>query len=310
MARTLQLSVPADQTDLVLNEIKSIDGVIGIRIRRGSSIKPPGDVLELDTTSNGLLAITKALDRRGLHRRSDFNLTISSPDATVSPTYNHDIRTDFSDGTWEEIECEIASESNMSINAIWVMGLAGVLAAVGIATNSLHTVIGAMVIAPGFEPILRIPLALVARGASWKHGLGDTLKGYGALLLAAAATAWLLQLPPSLSMAQSSDYLEPGALVKYWTTLSVTSVIVTIAAAIAGALIVAMKRSVLTAGVMIALALIPTASLVAMALVVGNLDLMQQAAIRWAVDAGAVCVAGLAIFFWKRLRVQRRSTWL
>lgn len=304
------MSLPAEHTDSLLAEILTIEGVIGIQLRRGSSIKPPGDVLELDMTSDALLAIMQVLDKRALPGCDQFSLTISSPDATVSARYNRDIRTDFGEGTWEEIECEIASESNMAANALLIMAAAGALAAAGIATDSLHIVVGAMVIAPGFEPLLRISLALVARGASWRQGLGDTFKAYGALMAGAAATTWLLQLPRSLTISQSTHYLEPGILITYWTTFSASSVLVTGAAAIAGTLIVVMKRSILTAGVMIALALIPTASLVGMALVVGNFDVVQQAAMRWCLDAGAVLIAGLGIFTWKRLRVQRRSTWL
>ncbi|MBM3492617.1 MAG: hypothetical protein FJX68_19690 [Alphaproteobacteria bacterium] len=48
------------------------------------------------------------------------------------------------------MELVIGKNSNMTGNALLVMLAAGVLAAIGIATNALHIVIGAMLIAPGY----------------------------------------------------------------------------------------------------------------------------------------------------------------
>ena len=54
-------------------------------------------------------------------------------------------------------------------------------------------------------------------------------------------------------------------------------------------------------GVMIALALIPSASLVGMALVSGEFGLAGQAWMRWLVDVGCVVLGSAAVFGAKRM---------
>lgn len=43
MARKLEITVPADQTDELLAAVKRLDGVVGIRLQRSVSITPAGD---------------------------------------------------------------------------------------------------------------------------------------------------------------------------------------------------------------------------------------------------------------------------
>lgn len=104
-----------------------------------------------------------------------------------------------------------------------------------------------------------------------------------------------------------ASYLPAGVLVSYWSTITASSVIVSAGASAAGALLIATHRSVLTAGVMIALALIPSASVAAMALVAGNPDLAVKGLLRWSIDAALVAVLSGLVFLWKRHRVQRRN---
>lgn len=101
--------------------------------------------------------------------------------------------------------------------------MAGIIAAVGISTNALHLVVGAMVIAPGFETVVRIPLGIITDNVAWKRGVTDTLKGYGALLVASALTMLLLQVLGFDTLKGKASYLAEGALVSYWTTISATS---------------------------------------------------------------------------------------
>ena len=74
------------------------------------------------------------------------------------------------------------------------------------------------------------------------------------------------------------------------------SVVIALAAPAAGAALVAAQRSVLSAGVMSALALIPSASITGMALVLGEFSLAGKAAVRWTVDVACVLLGGAAVF--------------
>ena len=45
MPRVIEVSVPSEQTDQLVAELRSRDEVLGLRLQRGASLKPPGDVI-------------------------------------------------------------------------------------------------------------------------------------------------------------------------------------------------------------------------------------------------------------------------
>ena len=130
----------------------------------------------------------------------------------------------------------------------------------------------------------------------------DTARGYGALLLGAAACALLLSAFGTSLPEGTETYHSGAALVSYWTSTTLTSLVVSIAAAVAGVLLLVARRAVLTAGVMIALALVPALTMIAISAVSGDVDLLASAAVRWLVDVAAVVGASVVV-----LAVHRRA---
>jgi hypothetical protein len=147
----------------------------------------------------------------------------------------------------------------------------------------------------------------VTGSIAWKRGLFDTLKGYAALILgggAAGLILYLLGTPPTI---QTTTYLPSGTLTAFWSTVSPTSVLISAAAGFGGAILVSIHRSVLTAGVMIALALIPAATLIGLAVVSGDLLLAAQGFLRWVVDVALVFATSIIVFGWKQHFTHHRS---
>jgi uncharacterized membrane protein len=103
-------------------------------------------------------------------------------------------------------------------------------------------------------------------------------------------------------------YLSSSSLVSYWTTFTLPGLAASAAAAIGGAILIAAGRAVLTGGVMIALALIPSATLVSMGLIAGEPEISGKAAVRWLADARFVLVLSMGVFAFKRYRVHRRDS--
>lgn len=182
------------------------------------------------------------------------------------------------------------------------MFLAGAAAACGLWSDKLHLVIGAMLIAPAFEPLIRIPCGIVTGlRRLGTRGIRASVVGYLMLLAGAALTALLLAaIEPEKVARFSSQYW-----VGYWSSFSSTGVLVSLVGACAGALVVSGLRSVLTTGVMVTLALIPSMSLVGMGIVLGEAALAGDAFVRWVVDAVLVIVAGLAVLGLKQKFVHR-----
>lgn len=307
MPRSIQLTVPAHRTSSLLNDLRSIEP-LSLRLHEGVSLEPSGDLISLDVANNQLSEVMRIADRYGLGSEDGVSMSTSVPLSVVSESFSGLTREQGST-SWEELELTMGQESTMTADKVVVMFIAGVVAGVGIVTGAIHVVIGAMVIAPGFQPFARFVLGLVNGARTWRGGVIDVLRGYGALL-AGATVAALLSLVLGTSALDGGGevtYLISDDLVAYWTTITWGGVVVGIAAGVAGGLLMAINRTVLTAGVMVALALVPTAAMVPMALVAGDVPLAGQALLRFAVEVALVLATIAGVFLFKTRADQRRT---
>jgi hypothetical protein len=307
MARTYNISVPSEHTALLVSEFQQIEGFLGLQVQSGASIVPPGDVMELSLTDTGGLQVLKVLEKHNLLRKPGVSIITSEPVSIISVEHAEKIALMVSESAWEEMEVEIGKDTNINMNTVALMIIAGIASAVAIATNAVHVAIGAMIIAPGFAPLLRISLGLVAESPALRRGISHSLQGYAYLIGGAAVTAVVMLAIGLDPLGGEGSYLQPYALVNYWTNPSLPSILVSAAAAVAGAVLISTNRIVLTGGVMIALALIPTASLMGIALVAGDWQVLGLAALRWSIDVVLVILASLAVLGYKKKRLQDRK---
>ena len=310
MPRTVEITVPAGQTEPLLADLETMPGVLGLRVQRGVSLKPRGDVITVNLSRRALSDLMTMLEKRGLPQNPALSLTTSQPMSVVSPADVAGIVHDTDDSTWEEIEATIARETNMTINTLILMFASGVFAVAALATNVLHYMLAAMVIAPGFLPIVRVALGVVARSRAWRRGLGDVGAGYLALIVGAAVATLVLRGAGIDVFGGKASYLPERVLLDYWSTLDLPALIVSTAGGVTGAVLLYTERSILTLGVMIALALVPSAAMIGMGLAGGRLDIAAQGLLRWAIDVVIVLIAALAVFRWKLVRLHNRRMWL
>jgi uncharacterized membrane protein len=264
--RRVEISVDTESAQRLVLRISEAAGVIGLQVQRGSSRIPPGDVIIVDITNRGLPDLVRLLAEEGVGQTASASWSTSEPVSMVSSTSADDIARDSSEAIWEEMDSVIAKNSNMTVNATLIMVIAGVIATIGIATNALHIVLGAMLIAPGFQPIVRIALG------------------------------------------SEASYLPAGVLISYWTSITAPGLVVTATAGAAGAILIATDRAVLTAGVMVALALVPGAAVAGLATASGDLGLAASGALRWLLEVVIVLAASTIVLSWKKASVHRRTT--
>lgn len=306
MPRIVEITVPPQLTTNLAQRISKLGQVISIRIEKGISVQPPGDLVTIEIADRTLPRLFDVLEEMGVNGSPSASVTTSRPESIVSKTAAQTIVRDSSEATWEELENLLNRESGATLNSLVVMVLAGMIAAIGILTNTLHVVIGAMVIAPGFEPISRISLGLISRSLAWKRGLVDTVKGYLALAAGASVATLVIQQLSSFPSDSTSTYLPQDSLFDYWTTISAPSLFVSLAAGMAGGILVITMRSVLTAGVMVALALVPATALVGIGIVFTDMALAGKGFARLAIEIGLVLGTSLLVFSWKRYRIEKR----
>ncbi len=306
MPRTVEFVTRPEETDGLIAEIRNIPGLLSLSVQRGISIQPPGDVIHLAVTIQGLHELMRRVERPGEHRQLAASVTTSQPLSLVSSTLHQAVVQEPNEATWEEMGQTIARESNVTANTLILVAVAAVAATVGIATNALHLVLAAVTLVPGFLPITRISLGIVTHSSTWRRGVIATLEVYATMVAGAAIMTLLLRAMGQAPLGGEASYLPQGVLINYWTSITIPSLLVSGLAGLAGAVLLASNRPVLTLGVMIALALVPGATLAGMGLATGDLALAGRGALRWAIDAGLVIVASLLVFAWKRATVQRR----
>lgn len=310
MSRHVQISLAPHLTQQFISEIEPIEGVTGISLHKGVSLKPKGDMITVELTNPALLELMRRLEARGLGKKPDSSIVTSQLLSSVSSPDARQLTREASDATWEEMESSLLKESNTNRNTLFLMFAAGMIAAIGVSTNTLHVVIGAMLIAPGFEPITRIGLGLVTGSQASHRGAHDLLRLYIALMLGAAVATLMFMAMGKAPLSSDSSYLRQGALLTYWTSITLPSTVVTAMSATAGAILVATNRSVLTAGVMTGLSLVPAMTITVMALMVGDWAAGGSAALRWLIDCVLVLVLSVLVFGWKRHSVQKRPKML
>lgn len=305
MFRTISLSLPSNQTDSLVAKFQEVEGVIGIKLIRGISLKPKGDALILDVNSNGLQKVFKILDDLGVADSSDISISTSEPLSYISQETRGALFKEEQNSTAEELEETLTKESAMNPNLVYIMAASGVLATVGILEDSLHLVIAAMVIAPGFEPLSAVAAGSILKGnLLFRRALMGTLKGYTALILSASLTSAFILYASDHN--GSTPYLPKGVLMSYWTSITPSSTFIAILAGVAGGILIATHRSVLTAGVMIALALIPSAAIVGISLTSGDVLNGAISLLRLIVELLIVYLSNCAVFMLKKHILYKR----
>lgn len=308
MARLVKITCPQHHTSKLLNDLQHTEGILEIQLVKDAGINPPGDAISVLVTSASLQTLMRLLDENQLGKPGGISINTSDPDSVILTSSDNKIDRDTNECTWEEMEMIISKDSNTTVNTLCLMVVSGMLAIIGITTSSLHIVIAGMLVAPGFMPVMRISLGLVTRNGVWYYGLIDTVKVYVALIAGATVTIFIMQgIGKNPASPVPEYYLLHQTFISYWSGITPSSILASIAASIAGVVLIATKRSVFTSGVMIGLALVPSAALIPLGLISGNYSIAGHAALRWLVDIILVFTIPAIYLFWEKKRIHKRN---
>lgn len=184
MARTVDLTVPVEKTEVLLNALKNIDGIVGITLHRNVSLEPPGDVLQIQVTNDTTRAVFNTL--ADLKVTEGGSISTSQLDSLISPPHQDAIDRESSETVWEEMLYLLLDQSNLTPNFLLLMMCSGAMAAVGFWTNTLYIVLAGQLLGP-FEPLFRIPFGLITgRPVLARRGLIASIAGFAMLALGGA----------------------------------------------------------------------------------------------------------------------------
>lgn len=304
MHRTIEITVSPQATDALARELSGLDDVVGLYVLRGASLKPSGDILTVNVLNRGADDVLKCAARA--RKRGPVSVVTAELASIIDPEHEERVNNDVDEAVWEEMETGLRHQGRITANFIVLMALGGAIATVGLVSPPAPqaiTFVAASVIAPGFEPLAKIPLGLVLR--RWnviRRGLVSAVTGYAALIVAAALAFLLLRATGAASV---EDFVT-NPEVKHLAHPTAKEVIVSACGAVAGAVMIAAYRRSVIAGPLIALVLIPAAAKVGIALAVGRPDLVREGLERLGLDALIIIALCALVFAAKQALVHHR----
>lgn len=305
MHRTIELAVPTDVSDSLVDVLQSLDGVVGLSRNAGASIVPAGDLITVHALNRDIDQVMRVT--KDLCGTLPFTVVTAEVASITDEGNQKSIDNDVDEAIWEELETGLRHQGRITPNFLLLMALGGLIGAAGAfaePTIGVVAYVASAIITPGFEPLAKLPLGIVLkRWQVFRAGFISALVGY-ALLIAAAAVTWpLLNL---FGAVPASAFLE-GDVLKHTLSPTPDILLVSIVGAFAGIIILSAYRRSVIAGALVAMRLIEAASVLGIAIGMGRFDIAGEAMKRLGIDMLFVLAAGIVVFGLKQLVVHRRS---
>ena len=305
MHRTIKISLPSSDSHALCERLAALETVVGVSLSKGISIKPPGDVITIDVLNKGADDVLKLV--RAASEKHEISVTTSEAASFIDPKNSKKIEDDVDEAIWEEMETGLRHQGRITWNFVFLMALGGAIGAVGLVSEPAPQAIAfaaAGIIAPGFEPLAKIPLgAVLGRWNVSRRGVISSLVGYAVLIASAALVMFVLLQTGSIEIEE----LVKNPEIKNIAHPTLKELIVSGAAAFAGILIIAAYRRSVIAGALIGLVIIPAAASIGAGIAAGERHITRNGFERLGVDVLFIVVAGLIVFWLKQVLVHRRK---
>lgn len=294
----LRVIAPTDVRDDVLAVLRGEVGVANIALHAGAALEPAGDEITADIArecANGVIKELKALD---IQHRGAITLEVLD---TILSTRAHraedEAEGDPADAVvWDELISRTREESTLSVTFVMFLTLACLLAAIGAVTDSMVTVVGAMVLGPEFGPLAAISVAIVQRrGNLARRAAIALLVGFpvavgitAVLTLAGQAVGWL-----------SLDTVRNIHDVDFIFQVGPISFVVALLAGAAGMLSLVSSKSAALVGVFISVTTVPAAGFAAVAAILGDWAVAAQSVIQLVINLVGIVLAGVLVLVFR-----------
>lgn len=304
MHRIFQISLPADDAQRLCGELQKLETVVGLSLSKNVSLKPPGDLVTVDVLNKGADDVLELVRRAA--EKHEVSVTTHEAASFIDPKQNRVVENDFDEAIWEEMETGLRHQGRVTWNFVLLMALGGAISAVGLVSDPTPQAIAfaaSGIVAPGFEPLAKIPLGIVLkRRRVALRGLIASFVGYAVLIASAGLTTWILLQTNSIELAELVENPE----IKNIAHPKLKELIVSGAGALAGVIIISAYRRSVLAGALIALILIPAAASAGAGIAAGDWKIVGNGFERLSFDVLFVVAAGLLVFWLKQILVHKR----
>jgi uncharacterized hydrophobic protein (TIGR00271 family) len=249
---------PAALTGSLTDQLAAAPGVQNLVVRPGAARRPPGDAVQFDVRNEAANPVFKALRDLGLDRDGAV-ICVERVDATLTDrTRGHGALRQETAPVWEMVEAAIRQGEAYAPSFYVLLGIAGLIGAVGILTNSQILIVGAMVVGPEYDAIMGVALG-ITRGV--RAEVRDGLLALGGGFPAAMVLTLLFGLAVRASGKTPEAYLHGARPVAdLINTPNIFSVIVAVLAGLVGVVSLTEARANALIGVFISVTTIPAAA--------------------------------------------------
>lgn len=307
MHRTISISLSSSGTKQLLEDLNALDGVISLSVHSGASLKPQGDVVSAQVLNHTTDDVFRAV-KRAQDGGAQVSVTTSEIASLSDPDHTREIESDVDEASWEEMETGLRHHARITPNFLALMFLGGAVASIGLVENPVPQAIAfiaSAMIAPGFEPLAKVPLGLILRKTHlMKVGLWSALWGYATLVVGAAMMFGLLRV----CHVSSPLLLARNPEVRSLSHPDVFSVSLSILGGLTGMIILAAYRRSVIAGPLLLLSVIPATALIGAGIASADLGLAGQGLERMLLDVAIIWVTGALIVGWKQGFVHKRRS--
>jgi len=158
----IRLASHADSTEGILELLGASTGAVNVSVLSGSARFPDGDMIECDLVPEVANEVIHQLRDLGPRQRGP--ITVNRSDTAIVRTHREMIKPMVSDHeiepVWEVVDATIRANAYYPFSFYLLLVSAGVLAAVGILTNSQILIVAAMVVGPEYNAILGAALGM------------------------------------------------------------------------------------------------------------------------------------------------------
>jgi uncharacterized hydrophobic protein (TIGR00271 family) len=303
----LRIVVPSYQAGHALDLLKHTPSVANLIYLERAAQRPEGDVILCDVAREEASVIISDLreldiDREGSIAMETIDTQISDA-ALAAEKASAGLPSDAV--VWEEVEARTSENVELSASFLAFMALAMLIAMVGILTDQLILIIGAMIVGPEFGPIAGLCVAAVERRRDLlRRSFTALAVGFPLGITATFAATLLLDAVGHLP----NDFSQTGhPFTGFISSPDQWSFIVAYLAGIAGVLSLTSSKSGALIGVLISVTTIPAAANIGVSAALGDWDEWVGAVEQLSLNLGAILLAGIGtLFLQRRLYMRRR----
>ncbi|MGH2610534.1 MAG: DUF389 domain-containing protein, partial [Tepidiformaceae bacterium] len=302
----LRIVSPPGLSAAVRRVLESQAGVTNVAFLEKAVVRPEGDLLLCDVAAEATSHVLKELQHFDLEEHGSISMTRIDYMLSRAAREAEDEAPGSSANAvvWEAVEALTSESTQVSASFLAFMAVASLIAAAGLLTDSLILIIGAMIVGPDFGPIAGACVALEER--RWqlaRQSMVAIVVGFGFAVVTSfvAALVWR-----ATDLAPDELLASEGTATLFVSEPSRWSIIVALAAAVAGMLSLTSEKSGALVGVLVSVTTIPAAANMGLAVAYTNADEFWGSAAQLGLNVVSMIAAGTLTLIVLR-RASRRN---